>query len=49
MLTDEQRFLLEFVGLLEIEKVEGFDQFYDEYLKEKKESNIIDIKTKRRK
>ncbi len=49
VLTDEQRFLLEFVGLLEIEKVEGFDQFYDEYLKEKKESNIIDIKTKRRK
>lgn len=49
VLTDEQRFLLEFVGLLEIEKVEGFDQFYDEYLKEKKETNIIDIKTKRRK
>ena len=49
VLTDEQRFLLEFVGLLEIEKVKGFDQFYDEYLKEKKESNIIDIKTKRRK
>lgn len=48
-LTDEQRFLLEFLGLLEIEKVEGFDEFYDEYLKENKESNIIDIKTKRRK
>lgn len=49
VLTEEQKFLLQYVGLYELDKVEGFDEFYDEYLKENKESNIIDIKTKRRK
>ncbi len=49
VLTEEQKFLLQYVGLYELDKVAGFDEFYDEYLEENKESNIIDIKTKRRK